>query len=326
MANEPGQVTQQTNGRTVPQQYFWDPARQGVKDIGTGITTIGKGLGYLFGQDPTFAWEQPQQQVYTQPLLYTDPTIAYENLLKQREQADVKAAQDAYNRQKAAFTGGYSPIAARQMEAAQEAWNRAMNQVASSQGAVSGLGGQSGRDFRTTGTNVNISAQRALTGAGSLPATGVAGMGGVTGVSAADLAAQAGQGANVRGASSQAAMQARAGQMGSLNQLLAGQAAASMQQQAAQQLAREAALEQFLVREQIAAEQEARAAARQGGTDIELHRINVEQQSPFWKREWNSLDKKAKEKLAKEEGVSTEQDYLLKKSAEAWVLSQTAAG
>ena len=151
-------------------------------------------------------------------------------------------------------------------------------------------------------------------------------MGVSTGMEAAELAGQSGQMANVRGAQNQASMQVGANQLGSLSQLLSGQAAAAMQQQAAQQLAREAAIEQFLVREQIAAEQTARSASRAGGADIELHRINVEQQAPFWKREWNSLSKDDKKKLAKEEGVKTEQDYLTKKNAEAWVLSQTAAG
>lgn len=318
-----GLTREKTTGETASEEYN-RRLREGQSRFGAYLGTAVSPITSQLSGIKKFAFEPVDQPA--REFTVVDPVAQRQRFIEQRQQEANRAAQQDYNRQMAAFTGGYSPIAERQMQAAQEAWNRALGQVAAEQGTVSGLAGQSGRDFRTTGTNVNIGAQRAMTGAGTLPATGVAGMGGVTGVQAADLAAQAGQVANIQGAASQAALQARAGQMGGLNQLLAGQAAASQQQMAAQQIAREQAMGQLLLREQIAAEQAARAQAMESRAGIEAHQMLVESLTPAWKQEWRTLKKADKERLAREQGITSEQQYLTSKSAETWALSQMSQG
>ena len=44
MAEELGKESWRREDGTIPQRYFFDPAKQGVKDIGTGIATVGKAI------------------------------------------------------------------------------------------------------------------------------------------------------------------------------------------------------------------------------------------------------------------------------------------
>jgi hypothetical protein len=287
--------------------------------LGTIVSPITSGFGgareYLF-----------ETQAAPQELLYTDPIARREQIVSQREQAAISAAEQDYNRRMAAFTGGYSPAAERQMQAAQTAWDRALADIAGQQGAVGGYATQSGRDYRTTGTNVNIAAQRAMTGRGTIPATGVAGLGGVTGVPAMDMAAQTGQRANVEAAARQAALQARAGQLGSVQDLILAQMAASQAQLAQRNLDREAAIRAAYNEQRMQAEAAAREQAAASRAAFDVHSATVAEQTPFWRREWKNLGKDEKKRLEREEGVKSESDYLIKKSAEAWALGQMAQG
>jgi hypothetical protein len=293
---------------------------------GAALREIGSNLPGVKPISAVYDFLNLRSSAANRPFTIVDPVAGREKYITDREARERQYALQDYNRQRAAFTGGYSPIAERQMEAASEAWNRALGQISAEQGAVSGLAAQSGRDFRNTGTNVNIGAQRAMTGSGTLPSSGVAGLGGVTGVQAADLAAQAGQAANIQGAASQAALQARAGQMGGLNQLIAAQAAASTQQMAADQAAREQQVETLLRREQIETERAARRATEESRGGIDAFKLMVAELTPQWTFDWKSLPKKEKEKLLRERGIGTEEQYILSKTAEAWTLGQMAQG
>ena len=164
---------------TGPEKYFWDPFTTGVKDIGTGVANLGRGVGWLFGADVEF---QPaagfgqggtaEQKVgYLESLLAGTPEFNRAAYLAELD-PDIQAQRAIYER----YLGRVRP----EIEAAQRAVSGAYGAAAGRGRTAAGNIGSRGEQLALTAEDLyNMAAQQAgdMSQAGGTMVSGLTGPG-----------------------------------------------------------------------------------------------------------------------------------------------------